>query len=222
MKKSVLLLKTTSALAAAGAAACLAVPLLLQLSLGFTLHSINKGAVAVIGGADGPTAIFITGGLDLAALPWLGGLLAAGAVLIAVGAKLLVDNGILIARELGVPESVIALTFIALGTSLPELVTAVTSLVKGHGSLSLGNVVGANLFNLVLVCGASITLAPFQIPQSAVLFGRNAALVLELPVMLLVMLLLTVPALKKGRLYRGQGVLMLLAYGAFCAVQFTL
>ncbi len=72
MKKSVLLLKTTSALAAAGAAACLAVPLLLQLSLGFTLHSINKGAVAVIGGADGPTAIFITGGLDLAALPWLG------------------------------------------------------------------------------------------------------------------------------------------------------
>ncbi len=79
MKKSVLLLKTTSALAAAGAAACLAVPLLLQLSLGFTLHSINKGAVAVIGGADGPTAIFITGGLDLAALPWLGGLLAAGA-----------------------------------------------------------------------------------------------------------------------------------------------
>ena len=79
MKKSVLLLKTTSALAAAGAAACLAVPLMCQLSLGFTLHSINKGAVAVIGGADGPTAIFITGGLDLAALPWLGGLLAAGA-----------------------------------------------------------------------------------------------------------------------------------------------
>ena len=150
------------------------------------------------------------------------GLLIVGAVLIAVGAKLLVDNGILIARGLGVPESVIALTFIALGTSLPELVTAVTSLLKGHGSLSLGNVVGANLFNLVLVCGASVALAPFQIPQSATIWGRNAALVLELPVMLLVMLLLTVPALKKGRLYRGQGILMLLVYAAFCAVQFTL
>lgn len=150
------------------------------------------------------------------------GLLAAGAVLIAVGARLLVDNGVLIARELGVPESVIALTFIALGTSLPELVTAVTALVKGHGSLSLGNVVGANLFNLVLVCGASMTLAPFRLPQSAVLLGRNAALVLELPVMVLVMLLLTVPALKKGRLYRGQGILLLLVYGLFCAVQFTL
>jgi cation:H+ antiporter len=150
------------------------------------------------------------------------GLLAAGAVLIAVGARLLVDNGVLIARELGVPESVIALTFIALGTSLPELVTALTALVKGHGSLSLGNVVGANLLNLVLVCGASMTLAPFRLPQSAVLFGRNAALVLELPVMVLVMLLLTVPALKKGRLYRGQGILLLLVYGLFCAVQFTL
>lgn len=150
------------------------------------------------------------------------GLLIVGAVLIAVGAKLLVDNGILIARGLGVPESVIALTFIALGTSLPELVTAVTSLLKGHGSLSLGNIVGANLFNLVLVCGASVALAPFQIPQSATIWGRNAALVLELPVMLLVMLLLTVPALKKGKLYRAQGILMLLVYAAFCAVQFTL
>ena len=57
-------------------------------------------------------------------------LLVAGAVLIAVGANLLVDNGTLIAQALGVPESVIALTFVALGTSLPELVTAITSLVK--------------------------------------------------------------------------------------------
>ena len=70
-------------------------------------------------------------------------LLVLGAVLIALGANLLVDNGTLIAQALGVPESVIALTFVALGTSLPELVTAITSLVKGHSDLSLGNVVGA-------------------------------------------------------------------------------
>ena len=63
--------------------------------------------------------------------------LVAGAALIAVGARLLVDNGTLIAQELGVPESFIALTFVALGTSLPELVTAVTALVKGHSDLSL-------------------------------------------------------------------------------------
>lgn len=79
MKKSVLLLKTTSALAAAGAAACLAVPLLLQLSLGFTLHSINKGAVAVIGGADGPTAIFVTVRMKMEVYLLLGAALLAGA-----------------------------------------------------------------------------------------------------------------------------------------------
>ena len=122
-------------------------------------------------------------------------LLVLGAVLIALGANLLVDNGTLIAQALGVPESVIALTFVALGTSLPELVTAITSLVKGHSDLSLGNVVGANVFNLVLVSGVSVTLAPFTVPQSATLFGINSSLVLELPVMLAVMLILTVPAL---------------------------
>ena len=150
------------------------------------------------------------------------GLLVLGAALIAVGADLLVDNGTLIAQALGVPESVIALTFVALGTSLPELVTAITSLIKGHSALSLGNVIGANLFNLVLVCGASISLAPFRLPQSAVLFGRNASLVLDLPVMFLVMLLLTVPALARGKLSRLQGVLLLLIYAGFCAVQFSL
>ena len=111
-------------------------------------------------------------------------LLVLGAVLIALGANLLVDNGTLIAQALGVPESVIALTFVALGTSLPELVTAITSLAKGHSDLSLGNVVGANVFNLVLVSGVSVTLAPFTVPQSATLFGINSSLVLELPVML--------------------------------------
>lgn len=72
------------------------------------------------------------------------------------------DNGTIIAQAMGVPESVIALTFVALGTSLPELVTAITSLMKGHSDLSLGNVVGANVFNLVLVSGMSVTLAPFE------------------------------------------------------------
>lgn len=146
----------------------------------------------------------------------------AGLAMIVLGSQLAVDAATDLARLFGMSERFIGLTIVALGTSLPELVTALTALVKGHGSLSLGNVVGANLLNLVLVCGASMTLAPFRLPQSAVLFGRNAALVLELPVMVLVMLLLTVPALKKGRLYRGQGILMLLVYGLFCAVQFTL
>lgn len=149
-------------------------------------------------------------------------LLVIGAALIAVGANLLVDNGTLIAQALGVPESVIALTFVALGTSLPELVTAVTSLVKGHGALSLGNVIGANLFNLVLVSGVSVTLAPFSIPQNSMIAGHNASLVMDIPVMFLVMLLLTVPALRKGKLYRGVGIALLVIYAAFCVLQFMM
>ena len=150
------------------------------------------------------------------------GLLAVGAVLIAVGADLLVDNGTLIAQALGVPESVIALTFVALGTSLPELVTAITSLAKGHGALSLGNVIGANVFNLVLVSGVSVALAPFTIPQNSTIAGMNASLVMDIPVMFAVMLLLTVPALLKGKLSRPQGIALLCIYAAFCVVQFTI
>ena len=155
-------------------------------------------------------------------LPKTLGLLVVGAVLIAVGANLQVDNGTLIAQALGVPESVIALTFVALGTSLPELITAITSLMKGHSDLSLGNVIGANVFNLVLVSGVSVTLAPFTIPQSNTLFGINSSLVLDLPVMLAVMLILTVPALVKGKLNRAQGITLLAIYAAFCVVQFVM
>lgn len=145
-----------------------------------------------------------------------------GAALIAIGARLLVDNGTLIAQALGVPESVIALTFVALGTSLPELVTAITSLAKGHGALSLGNIIGANLFNLVLVSGISVTLSPFSIPRNAVFLGQNASLVLDIPVMFAVMLLLTVPPLVRGKLSRTQGVCLLAIYAAFCVIQFTM
>ena len=155
-------------------------------------------------------------------LPRMLMLLVLGAVLIAMGANLLVDNGTLIAKALGVPESVIALTFVALGTSLPELVTAITSLIKGHSDLSLGNVVGANVFNLVLVSGVSVALAPFTVPQSATIFGMNSSLVLEIPVMIAVMVLLTAPALVKGKLSRVQGVALLVIYAVFCGIQFTL
>lgn len=149
-------------------------------------------------------------------------LLVVGAAAIAVGANLLVENGTIIASALGVPESVIALTFVALGTSLPELVTAITALAKGHSDLSLGNVIGANVFNLVLVSGVSVTLSPFVVPQTSTIMGMNSSLVLEIPLMIGVMLLLSLPALIKGRLYRAQGILMLLIYAGFCILQFTM
>ena len=149
-------------------------------------------------------------------------LLVLGAALIAVGADLLVDNGTIIAEQLGVPESVIALTFVALGTSLPELVTAITSLVKGHSALSLGNIIGANLFNLVLVSGMSILLSPFTLPVGKTVAGINASLVIDIPVMLGAMLILVVPSLIRGKLSRVQGIALLSIYAAFCVLQFVL
>ena len=148
--------------------------------------------------------------------------LALGAAFIAVGAKLLVDNGKIIAEGLGVPESVIALTFIALGTSLPELVTAITSLVKGHSSLSLGNIVGANLFNLVLVSGMAITINPFVVPADKLIGTRNASLVVDIPLMLFVMAFMTVPALCTKKLRRYQGIILLVIYAAYITFQFFL
>ena len=149
-------------------------------------------------------------------------LLVVGAALIAVGADFLVDNGTIIAQKLGVPETVIALTFVALGTSLPELVTTITSLRKGHASLGVGNVIGANIFNLVLVSGISVALAPFEVPVGKMLFGINASLVLDIPLMIAVMLLLTVPALIRKKLSRWQGIVLLAIYAAFCTLQFVL
>lgn len=147
-------------------------------------------------------------------------LLVIGAALIAYGANLLVEHGTIIAQKLGVPETVIALTFVALGTSLPELITTITSLKKGHASLGIGNVIGANVFNLVLVSGVAVTIAPFDVPVGKLLLGQNASLVLDIPLMLLVMLLLTVPALTQKRLSRWQGITLLCIYAAFCAFQF--
>ena len=143
-----------------------------------------------------------------------------GAAAIAVGANLLVNNGTIIAGMLGVPDSVVGLTMIALGTSLPELVTAITSLAKGHGALSLGNVIGANLFNIVLVSGMAITISPFAVPAEKTIAGMNASLIVDIPVMLSVMALLCIPALIRGRLSRWQGILLLCIYVVFTAFQF--
>ena len=151
-------------------------------------------------------------------------MLVVGAGVIAVGADLLVDHGQVIAIGLGVPETVVALLFVALGTSLPELVTTITSLRSGHASLGVGNVIGANVFNLVLVSGVAVSLAPFPVPMENELLntGLNLSLVFDIPVMLLVMSLMIFPAMAKKKLGRWQGILLLGIYAAFCVCQFTL
>ena len=151
-------------------------------------------------------------------------LLIVGAAVIAVGANLLVEHGQIIALGLGVPETVVALLFVALGTSLPELVTTITSLKKGRASLGVGNVIGANVFNLVLVSGMAVSLAPFDVPVENTLLstGLNLSLVFDIPVMLGVMSLMTIPALVSKKLSRWQGIALLCIYAAFCVLQFIL
>ena len=152
------------------------------------------------------------------------GLLVLGAAVIAVGADLLVEHGQIIAIGLGVPETVVALLFVALGTSLPELVTTITSLRSGHASLGVGNVIGANVFNLVLVSGVAVSLAPFDVPCENTLLdtGLNMSLVFEIPVMLGVMSLMIFPTLASKKLARWQGIALLVIYAAFCVCQFVL
>lgn len=148
-------------------------------------------------------------------------MLVVSSLVIAVGADLLVDNAIEIAETLGVPQTVISLTIVALGTSLPELVTAITSLMKGHGALSLGNIIGANIFNLVLVSGTAISINPFQVPAEATFLGNNASFIFDIPLVFTVMAVMTLPPVFKGKMYRWQGITLLCLYAAYCVLQFV-
>jgi cation:H+ antiporter len=141
------------------------------------------------------------------------------AALIAVGADMLEGSSVSLATMAGIPTEVVGVTVVALCTSLPELVTAVTALAKGHGALSLGNIIGANIFNLVLVSGVAVTISPFSVPDGSQIFGLNTSLVLEIPLMVAVMAILTLPALAKKKLFRVQGFGLLGIYAAFVLLQ---
>ena len=141
------------------------------------------------------------------------------AILIAVGADMLEGSSVSLATMAGIPTEVVGVTVVALCTSLPELVTAVTALLKGHGALSLGNIIGANIFNLVLVSGAAVTISPFVVPEGSKLLGYNTSQLIEIPLMVGVMALMTLPTLVKGKLYRWQGVTLLGIYTVFVILQ---
>ena len=148
-------------------------------------------------------------------------ILVASAIVIAIASNLLVDNGTLIARRFGVPESVIGLTLIAFGTSLPEFSTAITSIIKGHKNLSIGNVIGANFFNIVNVTGLAAIFSPFKIPISKTINGINASFIVDIPLVLVVMLILCLPPLIKGKTEKWQGIILYIIYGLFLIYQFT-
>jgi len=139
--------------------------------------------------------------------------------LIAVGADMLEGSSVSLATMAGIPTEVVGVTIVALCTSLPELVTAVTALLKGHGALSLGNIIGANIFNLVLVSGVAVSISPFAVPEGSKLMGFNTSQLVEIPLMVGVMALMTLPPLAKGKLHRWQGVSLLCIYALFVLLQ---
>lgn len=140
-------------------------------------------------------------------------ILAVCAACLFLGAKLLVNNGILIAEAVGVPERVIAVTFIALGTSLPELMTSVMSLIKGYGNVGLGNVIGANLLNMLLVIGIPSAIAGIPLEPSTVR--------VDMPLSCLVMAVLVLPILIRKKSSRVQGIALLGIYAVYCIASFV-
>jgi cation:H+ antiporter len=128
------------------------------------------------------------------------------------GSHLLIGGAIDIARDLGVSEAVIGLTLVAVGTSLPELATAIVAGIRRHSEIALGNVIGSNLFNLLLVLGVLGLIIPFQVAPEMLSFDiwvMVGAVVVLLPVMM-----------TGWRIGRREGAVFLLAYGVYVAMKF--
>jgi cation:H+ antiporter len=124
--------------------------------------------------------------------------------MLVLGAKWLVDGSTDAARLLGIPDRVVGLTVLAVGTSLPELASSVAASWRGQGDLALGNVVGSNLFNSLGILGATVVVAPLE--QGGAAFGLDAWVAVGLS-------LLLVPLLRHGRtLYRWEAGLLLATY----------
>ena len=138
-----------------------------------------------------------------------------GAAGIVLGAQLLIDNGSAIASLLGVPDAIIAATMIAIGTSLPELVTTLTAIRKRESSLSVGNIIGANIMDLTLI-----------LPLCSLILGRplpvqRQGMLLDIPACLIICAAVLVPALWKGKFQRWMGFLAGGLYIVYLTVMFT-
>ncbi len=135
-----------------------------------------------------------------------------GAVSVVIGARLLVDNGVAIARALNISEAIIGLTIVAVGTSLPELVTTITALIKKNSNLSLGNIIGANIMNILLVIPAS------TLVSNGGLVMRMQTVRQDIPFSVLFMLIAMIPPLLFKRFFKWQGLLMLVTYGLYLLI----
>jgi len=138
-----------------------------------------------------------------------------GLGLVVGGAQFLVGSVSVICTRWGVPESVLAVTLVAFGTSLPELVTGLTAIIKGHPELLVGNVIGADILNVLFVIGASATAVPLKVPVEF--------FYLHLPIMILALVLLRFYIARRGdKFSRWEGIPLLVLFGGYYAILITL
>lgn len=136
-----------------------------------------------------------------------------GLIMTVVGANLLVTHGETLAKLLGVPDVVIGLTLTAFGTSLPELVTAITAIAKKAHDISIGNVLGANILNIIMVLGLSSTITPIETPASY--------FALHIPyVFVIVGLVVVFSYFNKTHLRRWNGLLIMSVYASYLFIMF--
>lgn len=133
-----------------------------------------------------------------------------GAAAIAVGANYMVSSGQYIAGDIGIPEGVIGATIIAVGTSLPELITTITAIRKKEMSLSVGNIIGANILDLTLILPVCALIT--NIKESKGLMFTNTVAGLDLPFSLIVGAIAVVPMLITKKFSRWQGVALMITY----------
>jgi cation:H+ antiporter len=135
-----------------------------------------------------------------------------GGIVVVIGAHLMVTSTVVLAQAFGIPEILIAIIIIAVGTSLPELATSVTAAVKHMRGISLGNIIGSNIFNIAVLAIASLV---STVPAT------SHVLFIDIPVMLLVTVLLLIFMRTHWKLSRKEGLILLLVYALFVAVQFV-
>lgn len=124
------------------------------------------------------------------------------------GAQLFVENAVTIAKELGVSERVISITLVAFGTSVPELATSIIAALKKETDISIGNIIGSNLFNIMAVMGLTGIIKPFQIDNFKQTYLIDFSIMAGFSIALIVMII----PLKRGKLHRWKGALLLLGY----------
>jgi cation:H+ antiporter len=159
------------------------------------------------GSTDGPAMGPACAGMATAAV-----FIVTGVGALIGGSQLLVDGAVVIAQRLGVSDAVIGLTLVAVGTSLPELATAIVAGMRRHSEIALGNVLGSNVFNLLMILGLLALIAPFHVAREMmrldiwVMVGSAAVL---LPVMM-----------TGWRIGRREGAAFLIAYGIYVAMKY--